>query len=390
MWISSNLLNKSYKFLPLTILVLAVLLGSCQDQIPSNSQKIDPPPSLTGFPSPTPQSTTRGTEPTAAAIEEPTFTSASSPAESQPTAEHTPTAAATNEPSATPDIYAQFSIEALSGRDYGGGQLEIVDTLEENDSFTRYLVTYPSDGLTVFGFMNVPNEGTNFPVAILVHGYIPPSEYQTIAYTTRYADNLARAGYFVLHPNLRNHRPSDQGPDQFRTGYAVDILNLIEVVKEQSQDPRGYFRRADTDDINLWGHSMGGGIVLRTITVNNDPTIRTAVLYGSMSGDEALNFERILFWSDGAEGEFELGAPSEALEAISPIYHLDRISASISIHHSDSDEQVPAEWSADLCQRLQAIEHPTECFTYLGLPHTFRGQGDVLFMERVIEFFNRH
>jgi dipeptidyl aminopeptidase/acylaminoacyl peptidase len=238
--------------------------------------------------------------------------------------------------------------------------------------------------------MNVPNNGSIFPVAILVHGYIPPSEYSTIAYTTRYADNLARSGYFVIHPNLRNHRPSDQGPDQFRVGYAVDILNLIAILTEQSRDPVGYLRRADASDINLWGHSMGGGIVLRTITVNNDPAIRSAVLYSSMSGDEVLNFERILFWSNGDDGQFEIEAPGVALEAISPIFHLERIKAPISIHHSDSDEQVPPEWSADLCQKLQAIDHPTECFTYTGLPHTFRGQGDALFMDRVTDFFNRH
>ena len=293
-------------------------------------------------------------------------------------------------PIPTPDVYAPYTIEALSSRNYGGGQLEIVETLGISESFTRYLITYPSDGLTIYGFMNVPNDGSIFPIAILVHGYITPSEYSTIAYTTRYADDLARSGYFVIHPNLRNHGPSDQGPDEFRVGYAIDILNLIAVLKEQSRDPVGYLRRADASDINLWGHSMGGGIVLRTITVNNDPAIRSAVLYGSMSGDETLNFERILFWSNGIDGQFEIEAPGAVLEAISPIFHLERIQAPISIHHSDSDDQVPPEWSADLCQKLLAINHPTECFSYAGLPHTFRGQGDALFMDRVTDFFNRH
>ena len=374
----------------MTILVLAILLAGCQNPSSAETRKDEPSPSPTILMDPSPQSIPRATEVVAVEIEDPTRTKPAYPTGSQPVNESTAQPSVTLEPSATPDIYAHYSIEALSSRDYGGGQLEIVDTLEVNDSFTRYLVTYPSDGLTVYGFMNVPNEGSKFPVAVLVHGYIPPSEYETIAYTTRYADNLAASGYFVLHPNLRNHPPSDQGPDRFRTGYSVDILNLIAILKEQSQDPLGYLRRADANDINLWGHSMGGGIVLRTITVNNDPAIRSAVLYASMSGDEILNFERILFWSSGAEGEFELGASKEALEAISPIYHLERITAPISIHHSDNDEQVPPDWSADLCQRLQVIEHPTECFTYQGLPHTFRGQGDSLFMERVIDFFNRH
>ncbi len=62
----------------------------------------------------------------------------------------------------TPDVYSPYTIEALTRRKYGGGQLEIVDTLEINESFTRYLITYPSDGLTIYGFMNVPNDGSIF------------------------------------------------------------------------------------------------------------------------------------------------------------------------------------------------------------------------------------
>ena len=101
--------------------------------------------------------------------------------------------------------------------------------------------------------MNVPNEGDNFPVALLLHGYIDPDEYETVAYTRRYADALAEAGYFVIHPNFRNYPPSDSGPDPYRIGYAIDVLNLIAIVREQSQDTLGTLRRANADDINLWG-----------------------------------------------------------------------------------------------------------------------------------------
>lgn len=295
-------------------------------------------------------------------------------------------------PTATipPDPYAAYTVEALAARSYGGGLLQIVDTLEANETFTRYLITYPSDGLTIYGFMNVPNEGDDFPVAIVLHGYIAPDAYETLAYTRRYADALAEAGYFVLHPNFRNYPPSDSGPDPFRTGYAIDVLNLIAIIREQSQDPVGTLRRADAEDINLWGHSMGGGVALRVITVNNDGYMKTAVLYGSMSGDEQLNYERIRVWSSGQSGSFEQAASPEDLQAISPIYHLERINAAVSIHHSEIDDVVPPAWSDDLCQRLQAIEHPVECFTYPNQPHTFRGDGDALFVTRVVTFFDSH
>jgi dienelactone hydrolase len=303
-----------------------------------------------------------------------------------------PTATLPPTPTPTPDLYAELTIDALTARPYGGGQLDIIDTLEaeEGATFTRYLITYPSDGLTVHGFMNVPNEGSNFPVALVLHGYIPPSEYDTIAYTRRYADALAEAGYFVIHPNFRSYPPSDEGPNPFRIGYAIDVMNLIAIIREQSQDPFGYLRRADEDNIHLWGHSMGGGVALRVLTVNNEAYVRTAVLYGSMSGDERQNFEQIQIWSGGQNGPFELNADDARLAEISPINYLDRINAAISIHHSEGDETVPIAWSHDLCARLQALAKPVECFTYYATPHTFRGDADTLFMERVRRFFDEN
>lgn len=300
----------------------------------------------------------------------------------------TPTSQPSPQASATADLYAPYTINTLAERSYGGGLLQIEDTLEQTASFARYAIQYPSDGLSISGFMNVPHEGSKFPVVILLHGYISPQQYETLAYTTRYADALADAGYFVIHPNLRNFPPSDEGPDLFRVGLAADVLNLIAIIREQSLDPLGPLRRADRDNINLWGHSMGGGVALRTIVVNNEPYIKSAVLYGAMSGDERLNYEQIKVWSGGAQGDFELAGSQAQLEGISPIYHLDRIQAAISVHHGDADETVPLQWSTSLCQKLQEAEHEPQCFVYEGAGHTFGWPWDDLFKERVQQFFD--
>jgi uncharacterized protein len=299
-------------------------------------------------------------------------------------------------PTTTTDAYADLTIEALAARSYGGGWLEIVDTLETNERFARYMIKYPSDDLDIYGFMNVPHEGSKFPVAILLHGYVNPNEYDLVPYTRRYADALAEAGFFVIHPNLRNYPPSDSGPDPYRIGYAIDVLNLIAIIREQSQDPEGHLRRADADDINLWGHSMGGGVALRVIAVNDSPYIRTALLYGSMSGDEVKNYTRIRGWTNDQIGEFELAAGPESFRAISPIYHLDRLTAAVAVHHSQVDDVVPVEWSQEICEELAGlhasgqIPHPPSCYFYDAQPHTFRGQGDTLLIQRTIEFFNSH
>jgi len=218
-----------------------------------------------------------------------------------------------------------------------------------------------------------------------VHGYINPAVYNTLDYTTRYADALARAGYLVLHPNLRNYAPSDTGPNPFRAGYAVDVLNLAALAREQGGRP-GPLAAADAGVVGLWGHSMGGGISIRAMTAS--PGVRAVALYGAMSGDEQANYERILAWSGGSDGPEELATPPEDLERISPIYHLERVQAAVSIHHGEADGTVPVIWSLDLCERLKALGKTAECYTYPGQPHTFVGDGDQLFMARVQAFFD--
>jgi dipeptidyl aminopeptidase/acylaminoacyl peptidase len=252
------------------------------------------------------------------------------------------------------------------------------------EDFIRFLISYDSDGVKIFGFMNLPNGDGPFPVIVVVHGYVTPENYRTLSYTTPYADALARAGYFVFHPNYRNHPPSEEGPNPFRVGYAIDVLNLVGILQEGAGHP-GLLEIAIPNNIGLFGHSMGGGITLRSVTVNSE--IDAAVLYGAISGDERVNYERNAYWTNSQD---ELETPEQDLQRISPIYHLEDIQAPLSIHHGLGDTVIPAEWSTDLCDRMKAIEKDVECFDYPGQSHIFSGNGFDLFMQRVVEFFEEH
>lgn len=303
-----------------------------------------------------------------------------------PTPSHTlsPTHSPTPAPSPTPDPYAGITIADLQARSYGEGEIEIEGVLEVYEDFIRFLISYESDGVKIFGFMNLPNGDGPFPVIVVVHGYVTPENYQTLAYTTPYADALARAGYFVFHPNYRNHPPSEEGPNPFRVGYAIDVLNLVGILQEGAGHP-GLLEVAIPDNIGLFGHSMGGGITLRSVTVN--PEIDAAVLYGAISGDERVNYERNAYWTNSQD---ELETPEQDLQRISPIYHLEDIQAPMSIHHGLGDTVIPAEWSTDLCDRMMAKEKDVECFDYPSQSHIFSGSGFDLFMQRVVDFFEEH
>jgi dipeptidyl aminopeptidase/acylaminoacyl peptidase len=308
--------------------------------------------------------------PLATATQLPTFTPTSAPA-----------------PSPTPDPYFAWSIDYLRSRTYGGGQIEFLEVLGQNLYFTRYLIRYPSDGLNIYGFANIPNEEGTYPVIIALHGYIDPALYNTLDYTTHYADALASAGYIVLHPNLRGYAPSDSGENLFRVGMAIDVLNLIALVQSQSGGT-DLLRSANPDRIGLWGHSMGGGITTRVLTVTDD--VRAAVLYAAMSGDERKNYEAIYQWSGQARGLEELDVPGEVLNRISPAYFFGNINAAISLHHGTADATVPLDWSILTCDQLTTLGKNVNCVYYENMPHTFYGSGDEEFIQNTVQFFNEH
>jgi dipeptidyl aminopeptidase/acylaminoacyl peptidase len=168
---------------------------------------------------------------------------------------------------------------------------------------------------------------------------------------------------------------------------AIDVLNLIALVKENSGQP-GLLQTADATRIGLWGHSMGGGVSTRVLTVS--PDVKAAVLYAAMTGDERKNYEAIYRWLNGSMGLEELAVPSEALPRISPMYFFEEITAAISIHHGLADKLVPVQWSMQTCEQLKALGKEVECHYYERMPHTFYGPVEKEFIQYTIQFFNQY
>jgi dipeptidyl aminopeptidase/acylaminoacyl peptidase len=338
--------------------VAGLALAGCVAPVQPTAEATPPPPpqsTLTSTPTPVPSAT-------------PSFT---------PLPSLTP----------TPDPYDGLTIESLRRRSYGSQGLTVLEQGRIAYGLTRAYFDYESDGLQVHAFLEIPAGEGPFPVVLVLHGYIDPEVYNTLTYTAHYATDFARRGFIAVHPNYRNYPPSESGPSLFRVGYAVDVLNLAVLIRSQAGQP-GPFQQAEGQAIGLFGHSMGGGIALRSITVS--PEIDAAVLYGAMSGNERWNFEKIQEWSEGQRGIEELAVPEADLGRISPIFYLEGVQAPVSIHHGAADDLVPPEWSEDLCARLTALGKTVECFSYPGQPHTFYGEGDALLVQRAADFFHRY
>jgi len=282
------------------------------------------------------------------------------------------------------DTFLQYTIPSLRSRQYGGGEIENLGVLSQNEKFLRYSIRYPSDGLKISGYVNVPKGKGPFPVIIVLHGYANPSEYDILDYTTGVTDEYASEGYFVVHPNYRNFRPSESGDTLFRVGYAVDVLNLISLLEENSGKP-GLFEKANTERIGLWGHSLGGSIALKVGVINS--SIKAIVLYAPMSGDEQKNSQFFHFLTGSQTNQQELRATIDSFAAISPDHFYENMNAAVQLHHGTGDSVIPIMWAEETCNKLKEAKVKVECFYYDGAEHTFRARylGD--YNMRVNSFF---
>jgi dipeptidyl aminopeptidase/acylaminoacyl peptidase len=216
----------------------------------------------------------------------------------------------------------------------------------------------------------------------MCHGYIHPDKYATGNDTWREADYLARQGYITIAPDYRGYAASDNGTSFLHVGYAEDILNLIASLKS--------VEKADTGRIGLWGHSMGGGVALKTAVVSKK--VDGVVVFGSVSADESVNYTNGMGNGPGAVGVARFGTPQSnrlGYKRISSINYLDRIPA-LSIHHGTGDTIVPFEWSEDLYQAAQESGVTAELYPYPDAEHTFTGPDWDLAMKRTLDFFDQY
>jgi dienelactone hydrolase len=288
---------------------------------------------------------------------------------------------------ATPDPFVGLTIDDLSAREYGGGAIEVGEVDLWAPSFTRYKIFYPSDGLAISGLMDVPNGPGPFPVVVVAHGYFDPDYYYSGRGSAPIADYLAERGYLTIMPDYRNYGDSDFGPNPFRIGYVVDVMNLIALLDTLPM--------ADPERVGVLGHSLGGGVATYVMVLAGE-RVDAVVLYAPMSADQAVNFWHTWSWWDRELMDAHAmvyGTPDDSplgYAHISPINYLDRVKMPVMIHHGTIDAQVPVEWSDELAQRLLGAGVDVTYYTYRNVGHTFTWWAWDLFMKRNLDFFDEY
>ncbi len=306
----------------------------------------------------------------------------------------TPSPSATGKPTATP-IPTPFpiskpgdvTIPALRAQQYPGGPLQVERVVADTPQFTKYAVRYPSNGLSITALLAVPKGPGPFPAVILNHGYYLPSVYRPGDGTDREMDWLSGRGFLTLAPDYRNHAGSTktEGDLLDRLEYPVDVLNAAASLRADA--------RVRPDRIGIWGHSMGGEVTQRSVTVRPE-WFRSVVLYGSMHGDEGQNIERIRFWRAQTVTDFEkrfgaVASQPQLIAELSARSYDASLTMPLQIHHATTDEQVPYGWAEERRGQLTAAGHPPQFFAYPGAPHILQGAAWQDFVNRVTDLFTQ-
>jgi len=303
-----------------------------------------------------------------------------------------------------------FTIEGLRKHKFQSGKITIRETLLITEVFTRYLIEYPSDGLVITGVIQVPTIGEPpYPVIVMNHGFFSRTVYSSGDGTDRAAEFLNRRGYLTVSSDYRTWADAETGVSLYYSGLAIDVINLMNALPSYPQ--------ADMERIGMWGHSMGGGVTLKVLTI--DPRIKAAVLYSSVSADFTDIIER---WGPGClgdvyEGELAYGCNSSdilpltlpddlttayfnsvadpvMLEAVSPLYHFDLVTAPLQIVYGTEDGKTsagtPPEWSKKMYKGFIEAGKNAQLFGHTGEEHSFHDDQWFAFMERSAQFFDKY
>jgi uncharacterized protein len=318
---------------------------------------------------------------------------------STPTHTVEPTNIPTIEITPTPTLFP-LDIRAMRQTPYPGSEILIEETLQPGANYSRYIASYQSEGLKIYGLLTIPygeKPEPGWPAIIFNHGYIPPAVYRTTERYIAYVDSLASNGYIVFRIDYRGHDRSEGEPRGAYgdPGYTNDVLNAVASLKNLPE--------VDPEAIGMWGHSMGGYLTLRSMVISDN--IKAGVIWAGV----VVSYPDMLTrWRRSAgptptpastggrrwrsDWIAAFGSPEENPDfwnGISSNSYLEDISGPVQLHHGTADTSVPFEFSEILFQQLQDAGKTVEYYAYEGDDHNISNLFS-LAMTRTIEFFDRY
>ena len=304
--------------------------------------------------------------------------------------------------SPSPFPFQEMTIPYLRSRSYTSslGEQELVS---ENESYNSFLTNYTSDKLTIYGLLTVPNgeqPDEGWPAIVFIHGYIPPFQYQTLERYGDYVDYLARNGFVVFKIDLRGHGNSEGEASgaYYSSDYVIDTLNARAALQSTN------FVKPDA--VGLWGHSMAGNIVLRSMAAQ--PDIPAGVIWAGAvysyedflqyritdgsyvrppeeQAQQRQSYRQKLF---AAHGEFTPQSPF--WKQVAATNYLRDFKGAVQVHHAVDDDIVSVSYTRDLKDLLDSNNVSHEVIEYPTGGHDIQGISFVNAMESTVTFYKLH
>lgn len=229
--------------------------------------------------------------------------------------------------------------------------------LPESAFVAPQLVRYPTfDGRQIPAYLFLPRgvAATHLPVVVYVHG---GPEGQARPHFDSVCQYLAASGYAVVAPNVR-------GSTGY--GYAYQSLDDVRLRMDSVADLAATVRWlsdqgiADPRRIAVMGGSYGGFMVLAALTTYPDLWAAGVDIVG------IANF--VTFLENTGPWRRKLREPEygslendrDFLESISPIHHVDAITAALFVVHGANDPRVPIGEAEQIVSALRAREVTVE------------------------------
>lgn len=299
-----------------------------------------------------------------------------------------------------PEQFRSLTVPYLRERSYASklGEQEVIS---QDAEYISYLTNYDSDGLRVNGLLTRPTGDTppgGWPAIVFIHGYIPPSDYQTTGQYADYVDYLARNGFVVFKIDLRGHGNSEgeAGGGYFGSDYIVDTLNARAALATTDF--------VNPDKIGLWGHSMAGNISMRAWAAR--PEIPAVVIwagavytygdrekYGindSSFSPNSLNTQRQSRRRELFEKMGSPSAQSNFWQQVIPTNYANDLKGALQIHHAVDDDVVNVGYSRDLIKILENTSVPHALYEYPSGGHNISGASFETAIQRTVDFYKEY
>ena len=300
----------------------------------------------------------------------------------------------TSDPPARP-----VSVLGLAEQRHRGDRLRLGAVRERTPEYTSYDVTYRSrsttprgeESYTISGVLNVPAGRGPFPAVVLAHGFIDPAIYVRGQGMTRERGYLAARGYVALHVDYRNHAESDDDPlfqVRMRLGYSADVINAVKALRSSTDVP------LDDDRVALFGRSMGGGVLLKSL-VAEPGLVQAAAAWASVSSLEAENYRQFIRPDPEDAGLRDQLARRWGTPEQNPRFwrenssrpYFDRITEPVLMVHGRVDDTCPPRWATATYRALTKAGVDAQLHWYDD-GHAF-GPAFNTAMDRTVRFFDR-